>query len=140
MKKWLWWIWKGIILMKKGIQCQKNGVRLASARIAYLTRENEWEYKEYEVIQGGSKYKDFEAVNETITLWYILLSWEFWVVKCSIFMYDYFKCIHGCCLWRVHSSKGRWKTHWICSIIIEHNCTSEAVAKTHRNMAFDFAA
>jgi hypothetical protein len=40
----------------------------------------------------------------------------------------------------VHASKGRWKTHGTCSIITEHNCFFEAVAKTHRIMAYAFVA
>jgi hypothetical protein len=28
------------------------------------------------------------------------------------------------------------KTHCTCSIIIEHNCSSKVVVKTHRNMTF----
>jgi hypothetical protein len=38
----------------------------------------------------------------------------------------------------VHASKGRWKSHWTCSIITEHNCFFEVVAKTHRIMIYAF--
>jgi hypothetical protein len=44
------------------------------------------------------------------------------------------------CPMRVYANKDRWKTHWTCSIIIEHNCASEAVSKTYRNMTPTFIA
>jgi hypothetical protein len=44
------------------------------------------------------------------------------------------------CTWRVHAYKGRWKTHWECSIITEHTCHSEGVEQTHRNITSSFVA
>jgi hypothetical protein len=80
-----------------------------------------------------------DAVKEVVKLWYVSLMKEFWVVKCRSDVYDV-KCIHEGCPCIVHAGKGRWKTHWTCSIIMEHNCSSEAVAKYHRNMTSTFVA
>jgi hypothetical protein len=87
----------------------------------------------------GFKYKDLEAVKDEVNPWSISLRRKFWESKCSSYVYDV-KCLHEGCPWRVCDSKGRWKTRWICSIIMEHNCSSKVVAKTHRNMPSAFIA
>jgi hypothetical protein len=79
--------------------------------------------------------KDLEAVKDAVKLWSTSLRKELRVYNYRSSMYD-IKCVHEGCPWRVHVIKGRWKTHWTCLIIMEHNYSSEVVAKTHRNMTF----
>jgi hypothetical protein len=50
------------------------------------------------------------------------------------------KCVHEDCLWRVHDSKDRWKTHWSRSIITQCNYSSEPLTKTQRNMISAFVS
>ena len=71
-------------------------------------RGNEYEYRENEVVQGA-KYPSIEAVK----LWAISLRKEFRVVKSTNKEYEA-KCVNGDCTWRVHASKGKYKTHWEC--------------------------
>ena len=98
----------------------------------------EWEYRENEVVQG-SKYPTIDTVKEAVKLWSISLRKEFRVVKCSSSTYEV-KCVKDDCPWRVHAFRGRWKTHWQCSIVTEHTCYWEGVEKSHRNLTSAFIA
>ena len=40
----------------------------------------------------------------------------------------------------MHAFRGRWKTHWQCSIVTEHTCYLEGVEKSHRNLTSAFIA
>jgi hypothetical protein len=88
------------------------------------TRASEWEYRENEVLLG-SKYPNAEAVKEAIKLWSLSIRKEFRVVKSSSSVYDV-KYVSEGCPWRVHAVKSRWKSHWTCSIVTEHTCTSKS--------------
>src|SRR5438128_4154379 len=98
----------------------------------------EWEYRENEVVQG-LKYPTIDAVKEAVKLWQLSLRKEFRVVKSSSSTYEV-TCVKDDCPWRVHAFKGRWKTHWQCSIVIEHTCYLEGVEKSHRNLTSAFIA
>src|SRR6185437_5469456 len=50
------------------------------------------------------------------------------------------KCVNAGCPWRVHAFKGRWKSNWKCSIVIEHTCLLSEVLPSHRNISCDFVA
>jgi hypothetical protein len=75
----------------------------------YLTHGKGVGLKENEVVHV-SKYPTLDVVEETVELWSVPLRKEFQVIKCSSSVYDV-KYVHDGCPWRVHVSKGRWKTH-----------------------------
>ena len=106
--------------------------------IVQYARCPEWEYRENEVVQG-SKYPTIDAVKEAVKLWSISLRKEFRVVRCESRIYEV-KCVKDDCPWRVHAFRGRWKTHWQCSIVTEHTCYLEGVEKSHRNLTSAFIA
>src|SRR6266511_952872 len=101
-------------------------------------RGPEWEYRENEVVQG-SKYPTIDAVKEAVKLWSVSLRKKFRVVKSKSSVYEV-KCLKEDCPWRVHAFRGRWKTHWECSVVIEHACYLEGVEKSHRNLTVAFIA
>src|SRR5206468_157333 len=86
------------------------------------------EEEEKEVVQG-SKYPTIDAVKEAVKLWSVSLRKEFRVVKSKSSVYEV-KCLKEDCPWRVHSFRGRWKTHWECSVVTEHTCYLEGVEKS----------
>jgi hypothetical protein len=86
-----------------------------------------------------SKYPNTEVVKEVVNLWSVSLRKEIWVVKSCSTVYDV-NCIDEGNSWQVHAIKGRWKTHWSCSIVMEYDCSSEAIAKTHKNIKSSFVA
>jgi len=87
----------------------------------------------------GAKYPSIEAVKDVVKLWAISLRKKFRVVKSSSKEYEV-KCVNGDCTWRVHAYKGKYKTHWECSIVTPHTCRLTAVAQTHRNITSTFVA
>ena len=95
-------------------------------------RGNEYEYRENEVIQGTT-YPSIETVKDAVKLWAISLRKEFRVVKSSSKEYE-MKCVSGDCTWRVYAYKGKYKTHWECSIVTPHTYRLTAVAQNHRNI------
>ena len=101
-------------------------------------RCQEWEYPENEVVQGA-KYKTIEDVKDAVKRWAVSLRREFRVVKSGSKEYEV-ECLKDGCPWRVHAYKGRWKTHWVCSIVTEHTCVVDGVQKMHRNMTSTFVA
>ena len=64
---------------------------------------------EDEVVQEA-KYHSIEAVKDAVKLWAISLRKEFRVVKSSSKEYEV-KCVNDDCTWRVHTYKGKYKTH-----------------------------
>ncbi|WVZ82417.1 hypothetical protein U9M48_029683 [Paspalum notatum var. saurae] len=64
---------------------------------------------------------------------------EFRVVKSSSRDYDV-KCVNEDCPWRVHAHKGKFKSHWECTIVVDHTCLSAGVEKAHRNLTSAFMA
>ncbi|WVZ66891.1 hypothetical protein U9M48_016051 [Paspalum notatum var. saurae] len=101
-------------------------------------RSREWEYRANEVVQGA-KYATIEAVKEAVKLWSLSLMKEFRVVKSSKTDYDV-KCVDVDCPWRVHAHKGKFKSHWECTIVVEHTCLFAGVEKAHRNLTSAFIA
>lgn len=101
-------------------------------------RHTEWEYRGNEVIQGA-KYPTLDAVKEAVKCWALSLRKEFRVVRSNSSTYDV-RCVKEGCPWRVYAGKGKWKTHWTCSIVVEHTCYSESVKKSHRNLSVSFIA
>ena len=87
----------------------------------------------------GAKYPSIEAVKDAVKLWAISLRKEFRVVKSSSKEYEV-KCVNSDCTWRVHAYKGKYKTHWECSIVTPHTYRLTAVAQTHRNITSTFVA
>jgi len=98
----------------------------------------EWEYRGNEVVQGA-RYADIEAVKDVVKLWSLSLRRPFKVVKSKSKKYDV-KCMNDDCPWRVHAYKGRWKTHWTCSVVTAHTCHLPGVEKSHRNMSSSMVA
>ena len=97
-----------------------------------------WEYGANVVVQGA-KYPNIDALKEAVKQWSISLRREFRVVKSGSKEYEV-KCLKDGCPWRVHAYKGRWKSHWQCSIVTEHNCSLEGVEQSHRNLTSAFVA
>ena len=64
---------------------------------------------------------------------------EFRVVKSGSKEYEV-KCVNDGCPWRVHAFKGKWKSNWKCSIVIEHTCLLSEVQPSHRNISSEFVA
>ena len=84
----------------------------------------------------GAKYPSIEAVKDVVKLWAISLRR---VVKSSSKEYEV-KCVNGDCTWRVYAYKGKYKTHWECSIVTPHTCRLTVVAQNHRNITSTFVA
>ena len=101
-------------------------------------KHEDWQYRANEVVQGA-RYKSIDEVKEAVKRWSISLRKEFKVVKSGSKEYDV-KCVKDDCPWRVHAYKGRWKTHWECSIVTEHTCYAGGVEQTHRNITSAFIA
>jgi hypothetical protein len=101
-------------------------------------RRREWEYRANEVVQGA-KYATIEQVREAVKLWSLSLMKEFRVVKSSSRDYDV-KCVNEDCPWRVHAHKGKFKSHWECTIVVEHTCLGAGVEKANRNLTSSFVA
>jgi hypothetical protein len=102
------------------------------------TRVQEWDYRANEVVQRA-KYATIDAVKEAVKQWSISLRKEFRVVKSGSNDYEV-KCVNDQCPWRLHAHKGKWKTHWVCSIVTEHTCLLEGVEKSHHNLTSDLVA
>ena len=97
-------------------------------------RRQHWEYGANVVVQGA-KYPNIDTLKEAVKQWSISLRKEFRVVKSGSKEYKV-KCVKDGCPWRVHAYKGRWKTHWQCSIVTEHNCSLEGLEQLHRNVVW----
>jgi hypothetical protein len=69
-RKQFWWTWKEMILVKKGIQYQRNGVKLDSLSIYNVAdaQKIEWEYRKNQVVHE-SKYPNLKAMKEVVKLW-----------------------------------------------------------------------
>ena len=72
-------------------------------------------------------------------LWAVSLREEFRVLKSSNKEYEV-RCADRDCTWRVHAYKGKFKTHWECSIVTPHTCRLTGVVGHHRNIASTFVA
>ena len=72
-------------------------------------------------------------------VWAISLKREFRVVKSGSKEYEV-KYMNNGCPWRVHAFKGKWKSNWKCSIVIEHTCLLSEVQPSHRNISNEFVA
>jgi len=77
--------------------------------VADDVRNQEWEYRGNEVVQGAT-YLNIEAVKDAVRLWAISLKREFRVVKSGSKEYEV-KCVNDECPWRVHTFKGKWKSN-----------------------------
>ena len=84
-----------------------------------------------------AKYPSIEAVKDAVKLWAISLRKEFRVVKSNSKEYEV-KCINGDYTWRVYAYKGKYKTHWECSIVTPHTCRLTVVAQNYRNITSTF--
>ena len=85
-----------------------------------------------EVIQGA-KYRTIEDVKDAVKVWAISLKKEFRVLKSSSKEYEV-RCADRDCTWRVYVYKGKFKTHWECSIVTPHTCRLTGVVGHHRNI------
>ena len=75
--------------------------------VAESCGDQEWEYKENEVVQGV-RYASSDEVKAAVKLWALSLRREFKVVKSTQSVYDV-KCLNQDCPWRVHAYKGIWR-------------------------------
>ena len=98
----------------------------------------EWEYMKNEEIQGA-RYPTIDAVKEAVKLWSVSLRKEFRVIKSKSSVYEVV-CVKDDCPWRVYAYRGRWKTHWECSIVEQHTCYLDGVEKSHQNITSVFIA
>ena len=101
-------------------------------------KSSEFEYRVNEVVQGA-KYRTIEDVKDAVKLWAVSLRKEFRVLKSSSKEYEV-RCADRDCTWRVHAYKGKFKTHWECSIVTPHTCRLTGVVGHHRNITSTFVA
>ena len=82
------------------------------SHIAEVVRNQEWEYRGNEVVQGAT-YPNVKSGSKEYEV----------------------KCVNAGCPWRVHAFKGKWKSNWKCSIVTEHTCLLSEVLPSHRNIS-----
>ena len=82
----------------------------------------------------GATYPNIGTVKDAVRMWAISLKREFRVVKSDSKEYEV-NCVNDGCPWRGHAFKGKWKSNWKCSIVIEHICLLSEVLPSHRNIS-----
>src|SRR6185503_16858169 len=92
-------------------------------------KSSEFEYRVNEVVQLA-KYCTIEDVKDAVKLWVVSLTKEFRVLKSSSKEYEV-RFADRDCTWRVHAYKGKFKTHWECSIVTSHTCRLIGVVGHH---------